>query len=164
MASARARDTRASLKNYIIQIKAPLAQENEFVFAFVTESMDLPVFGEKAIAELGLSTEGSSTVSLISDDKQYPLSLEVTLVQSTATPTVNEHYMQIGWKAIERDFKIGKEKHDVRIIEAKVDRCVDYHSVTRSLSKYSRNPQEVVSLSITTPQPMVGKRNTRTDS
>ena len=35
---------------------------------------------------------------------------------------------------------------------------------SRSLSKYSRNPQEVVSLSITTPQPMVGKRNTRTDS
>lgn len=123
-------DSKLSLRNYVVQIKAPLARKHEYIFAFVTEQTGYPVFGDQAISDMGLSPEGESELTLVDDDHQHQYKLRLTITPAKPGGTVSSDYMQIGWKTIEDQFDISEpDQYGNRDITAKeAEGCQNYHS------------------------------------
>ncbi len=120
----------ASQKNYLVQIKSHLANESEHVFAFVTEFTGEAVFGEQAIADLGLVPDTEGVINLVCDVRKHRFPLKVRVKPAVSGGTVTDDYMQLGWATIAAHFNIEKETPDgIRQILAKNGAaCLPYDS------------------------------------
>jgi len=95
-----------SLKNYLLHIASPAgAPDGDNTHAFVTEEMNLAVFGANSAALYGLRHGDQTTINLISDvdGQTYPLEVEVVVNPSI----VPSDYICIGMLLLEDSFTIG---------------------------------------------------------
>ena len=116
------------MQTFAIQIKSPLAEEKENVFALLTKPTRHTVIGPQAASDFHFDDETTAlTLWLVDEDRRHCYELSLNPLVANPQSQVPDDYIELGWDVISGEFAIGKESSDgILPLTAIDDTCEGY--------------------------------------